>query len=103
MVLALALTAQPINRWITHKISGKKGAPLYNDDKERILTPEEKTELNKKKAVAIPMMWGVTALSMFFKELGILIASSFSHPAKAPKPMLVTLSGILHSFNESHP
>lgn len=68
VVLALALSAQPINRWITHKISGKKGAPLYNDDKERILTLEEKTDLNKKKAVAIPLMWGVTALSMILDK-----------------------------------
>ena len=42
IIIPLAIAAQPINRWITHKLSGKKGAPIYNDEKERILTPEEK-------------------------------------------------------------
>ena len=53
-----------INRWITHKLSGKKGAPIYNDDKERILTPEEKKQLTARKFIDVPLMWGVAALSM---------------------------------------
>ena len=68
VVLALALSAQPINRWITHKISGRKGAPIYNDEIERTLTPEQKSELNKKKVGAIGIMWGVTGLSMFLDK-----------------------------------
>lgn len=64
IIIPLALSAQPINRWITHHLSGKKGAPIYNDDQERILTPEEKTELTKQKGIAIPLMLGVAGLSM---------------------------------------
>jgi hypothetical protein len=64
MIIPLAVAAQPINRWITHKLSGKKGAPIYNDDKERILTPEEKKQLTAKKFIDVPLMWGVAALSM---------------------------------------
>jgi len=63
-IISLAISAQPINRWITHKLSGKKGAPIYNDDKERILTPEEKKKLNIEKAFAVPLMWAVAGLSM---------------------------------------
>ena len=63
-IIPLAIAAQPINRWITHKMAGKKGAPIYNDDKERILTPEEKKELTAKKFFAVPLMWGVAGLSM---------------------------------------
>lgn len=64
MIIPLAVAAQPINRWITHKLSGKKGAPIYNDDKERILTPEEKRQLTARKFIDVPLMWGVAALSM---------------------------------------
>ena len=64
MIIPLAVAAQPINRWITHKLSGKKGAPIYNDDKDRILTPEEKKQLTARKFIDVPLMWGVAALSM---------------------------------------
>lgn len=64
MIIPLAIMAQPINRWITHKMSGKKGAPIYNDDQERILTPEEKKKLTAQKCLAVPAMWGVAGLSM---------------------------------------
>ncbi len=64
VIIPLAIAAQPINRWITHKLSGKKGAPIYNDEKERILTPEEKKKLTAQKFVAIPLMAGVAGLSM---------------------------------------
>ncbi len=64
IIIPLAISAQPINRWITHKMSGKKGAPIYNDDKERILSTEEKTKLNAQKCVAVPLMMGVAGLSM---------------------------------------
>ena len=64
LIIPLAISAQPINRWITHKMAGKKGAPIYNDDKERILKPEEKKKLNAEKFFAVPLMWSVAALSM---------------------------------------
>ena len=65
VIIPLAISAQPINRWITHKLSGKKGAPIYNDDKERVLTPEEKKKLTAQKFFAVPLMWGVAGLSMW--------------------------------------
>lgn len=64
VIIPLAISAQPINRWITHKLSGKGGAPIYNDDKDRHLTPEEKKKLTAQKFFAVPLMWGVAALSM---------------------------------------
>lgn len=64
VIIPLAITAQPINRWITHKLSGRKGAPIYNDDQERILSPEEKKKLTAQKFIAVPLMWGVAGLSM---------------------------------------
>lgn len=64
IIIPLAIAAQPINRWITHKMSGKKGAPIYNDDQERVLTPEEKKKLTAQKFIAVPAMWAVAGLSM---------------------------------------
>ena len=64
LIIPLAISAQPINRWITHKIAGKKGAPIYNDDQENHLTPEQKAKLNREKFFAVPLMWAVAGLSM---------------------------------------
>ena len=64
VILPLAIAAQPINRWITHKTSGKKGAPIYNDDEERILTSEEKRKLFVQKFISIGSMLGLSWLSM---------------------------------------
>lgn len=64
VIIPLAISAQPINRWITHTLAGRKGAPIYNDDKERILTPDEKKELTARKFFAVPLMWSVAGLSM---------------------------------------
>lgn len=68
IIMALALSAQPINRWITHKTSGQKhGAPIYNDGEERILTPEDKKALFKEKVISIASMLGLAWTSMMFK------------------------------------
>lgn len=65
IIIPLAISAQPINRWITHKSAGgKKGAPIYNDDKERVLTKEEKQKLLKQKFISIGSMLGLSWLSM---------------------------------------
>ena len=68
IIIPLAIAAQPINRWITHKMSGKKGAPIYNDDQERILSPDEKKKLTAQKFIAVPLMWAVTGLSMLMDK-----------------------------------
>ena len=67
IILPLAVSAQPINRWITHKTSGRKGAPIYNDDEERILTSEEKSKLLGQKFISIGSMLGLSWMSMMFK------------------------------------
>ena len=64
VIIPLAIAAQPINRWITHKMAGKKGAPIYNDDREHVLNEDEKKKLTSKKFVAVPAMWAVAGLSM---------------------------------------
>ena len=64
LIIPLAISAQPINRWITHKLSGRGGAPIYNDDKDRHLTPEEHKKLTAEKFFAVPLMWAVAGLSM---------------------------------------
>ena len=78
IVLPLALAAQPINRWITHKTSGKKGAPIYNDDMERVLSSEEKNKLLRQKFISIGSMLGLSWLSMMkMPNLGMLEFKKF--------------------------
>lgn len=68
LIIPLAISAQPINRWITHKISGRKGAPIYNDYDEnkeyKEPTKTEKLQLLKQKVISISSMLGVCGLSM---------------------------------------
>ena len=69
VIIPLAISMQPINRWITHKTSGKKGAPIYKDFNQQTehkeLTPKEKNEVLAQKFISIGSMIGVTGLSMF--------------------------------------
>ena len=65
VILPLAISAQPINRWITHKTAGgRKGAPIYNDEEERVLSKEDKQKLLKQKSISIGSMLGLSLLSM---------------------------------------
>lgn len=70
IVLPLAIAAQPINRWLTHKASGKSGAPIYNDfedAKHKELSQKEKLALFSQKVISISSMVGVALLSLMKK------------------------------------
>ena len=70
VIIPLALSMQPINRWITAKTSGKKGAPIYKDFKDsapKELTKKEKAELFSQKIVSVSAMAGVALLSIMKK------------------------------------
>ena len=67
IIIPLAISAQPINRWITAKTSGKKGAPIYKDftqSQQKELSNEEKSALTKQKIISISSMVGVALLSI---------------------------------------
>lgn len=68
VILPLAASMQYINRWITAKISGVKGAPIYDDFGKNKNNPEEnaksKEGLLKQKIISISSMLGVSLLSM---------------------------------------
>lgn len=76
IILPLAISAQPINRWLTHKASGKKGAPIYNDfeqSKHKELDQKEKSALFRQKIISVGSMVGVALLSiMKMPSLGML-------------------------------
>ena len=68
VVLPLAASMQYINRWITGKLSGTKGAPIYDDfakGKDNIEeNPEAKKGLLKQKLISISSMLAVSLLSL---------------------------------------
>lgn len=68
VVLPLAASMQYINRWITGKVSGTKGAPIYDDfakGQENIEEkPEAKKGLLKQKLISISSMLAVSLLSL---------------------------------------
>lgn len=67
IIIPLAISMQPINRWWTSKVAGKKGAPIYKDfkdSKEKELTPEQKSALFKQKIISIGSMIGVALFSI---------------------------------------
>lgn len=70
VILPLAIAAQPINRWVTAKTSGKKGAPIYkdfSDSKNQELTEKEKAALSRQKLISVGSMVGVALLSIMKK------------------------------------
>ena len=74
IIIPLAASMQSINRWITTKMSGVKGAPIYDDyakkdDTQKVeKSPEEikadKKALIKQKFISVGSMVGVALLSM---------------------------------------
>ena len=68
VIIPLAISMQPINRWITSKQSGVKGAPIYKDYIEstdnKELSKREKKDLFLQKLLSIGAMLGVAFLSM---------------------------------------
>lgn len=68
VVLPLAASMQYINRWITGKVSGTKGAPIYDDfakGKENIEeNPKAKEGLLRQKLISISSMIAVSLLSL---------------------------------------
>lgn len=69
VVLPLAISMQPINRWITEKSSGQKGAPIYKDYgkgkcRHRELTPEEKSSLFQQKLMSVGLLVASAMFSM---------------------------------------
>lgn len=70
VIIPLALAAQPINRWITAKTSGKKGAPIYKDfehSKGKELSGKEKAALARQKMISVGSIVGVALLSIMKK------------------------------------
>ncbi len=76
VILPLAASMQYINRWITEKSSGVKGAPIYDDfgkDQDEEIRAKAKEGLFKQKLISISSMVGVALLSMMKKPtLGML-------------------------------
>ena len=71
IVLPLAASMQYINRWITERMSGTKGAPIYDDftknsqdDQKQQIREKSKEGLLKQKIISISLMLGVGLLSM---------------------------------------
>jgi len=71
VIIPLAISAQPINRWLTRKSSGMKGAPIYDEFKDNKkssggvkLSSEDKAALFKQKIISVSSMVGVALLSM---------------------------------------
>ena len=67
IVLPLAASMQYINRWITKKVSGVEGAPIYEDfgnEQNEEIKQKSKEGLLKQKIISISSMIGVGLLSM---------------------------------------
>jgi len=72
IIIPLAASMQSINRWITTKMSGVKGAPIYDDygknENLKEKTPEEqkseKNALLRQKMISIGSIVGLSFLSM---------------------------------------
>ncbi len=70
IILPLAASMQSINRWITKKVSGVEGAPIYDDfGKEQNEAVRKKSQegLLKQKLISIGSMIGVSLLSIMKK------------------------------------
>ena len=80
IILPIAGSMQFINRWMTEKLSGVKGAPIYDDFREARENPElharlkehSKEGLLKQKVVSMSMMAGVAVASILLSAKSAL-------------------------------
>lgn len=80
LVIPLALSAQPFNRWVTEKMSGQKGAPIYKDfgkTQTREQTPSEKASFFGQKLLSSGLMIGVAMLSMVKNRVSVKNITQF--------------------------
>lgn len=90
VILPLAISMQPINRWLTERSSGVKGAPIYkdyakNDSGNLKNDPKEASALLKQKFISIGSMVGVALLSMM----------------KMPTSKMLEFNGIFPSMDQA--
>lgn len=67
IIIPLAISMQPINRWITRKNSGCKGAPMsadFQNKQDAVMSSKDKADLLRQKFISIGSMVGVAMLSM---------------------------------------
>lgn len=77
IIFPLAISVQPLNRWWTSKVAGKKGAPIYKDftdSKEHELNPDQKRDLLKQKFISIGTMIGAATLSIVARGVSPIAA-----------------------------
>ena len=70
IILPLAASMQYLNRWITKKVSGTEGAPIYEDfgkNQNDEIRKQSQEGLLKQKIISISSMIGVSLLSMMKK------------------------------------
>lgn len=93
VILPVAASMQYINRWITTKMSGVKGAPIYDDyaaqkDNQIVKTPEQekadKKALLKQKFISVGSMIGVACLSMMKLPNKEMLKSIFEFKGQFP-------------------
>ena len=93
VILPVAASMQYINRWITTKMSGVKGAPIYDDyaakkDNQTVKTPEQekadKKALLKQKIISVGSMIGVACLSMMKLPNKEMLKSVFEFKGQFP-------------------
>ena len=89
LILPLAVMAQPINRWITEKTSGVKGAPIYKDFGKENATTQDKTGLAAQKVKSIGLMLGVSLLSIM------------KMPSKAMFDSITQFKGLFPSMDQA--
>lgn len=92
VVIPLALAAQPLNRWITAKTSGKTGAPIYKDFEKsdnKKQTPQEKAALASQKLISVASIVGVALLSIMKK------------PSKAMLKSITQFKGIFPTMDQA--
>ncbi len=89
LILPLAIMAQPINRWITEKTSGVKGAPIYKDFGKEGAAAQDKTGLAAQKIKSIGLMLGVSLLSIM------------KMPSKAMFDSITQFKGLFPSMDQA--
>ena len=96
IVIPLAISMQPINRWLTERSSGVKGAPIYKDyakDKHNKPVNENNTQQDKKESGAL--------LKQKFISIGSMVGVALLSMMKMPTAKMLEFNSIFPSMDQA--
>lgn len=104
VILPLAISMQPINRWLTERSSGIKGAPIYKDYAKNDVTAEKNNSIKENSNnsnVKKDSNEAAALLKQKFISIGSMVGVCLLSMMKLPTAKMLEFKGIFPSMDQA--